>query len=178
MLRILSWLAGVDLLLAAASVLLERPDWLVNTQIAFVSSALVLGASMFSYSQMIYRRLSDESIVPEDERDTLERIEDPHDLYLENETQVDTQMLKKAIQEEKQRMKRHRRSLYQMIGDSRASLSFVRLGAYLLLFAGFFYLSNNRLLHIPSYLLGLALPIVLIVWLLISKKEESHEARI
>ncbi len=174
--RILKWLVGVDMLVIALSLMLGRADWLLNTQIAFFSSALVLGASMFSYSQMVYSRLSSGTAVPDDDRDTLEKIEDPHDLYSDEETVVDAQQLKEAIKEEKQRMKQHRRSLYQMLKDSRASLSFLRLGAYLLLFVGFFYLSKNTLLHIPSYLLGLALPIVIIVGLLVTQKEENHEA--
>jgi len=176
--RIARWLIGVDICVIALSLLLGRVDWLLNTQIAFFSSALVLGASMFSYSQMVYSRLSSGTAVPDDDRDTLEKIEDPHDLYSDEETVVDAQHLKEAIKEEKQRMKQHRRSLYQMLKDSRASLSFLRLGAYLLLFIGFFYLSKNELLHIPSYLLGLALPIVIIVGLLVTNKEENHEAGI
>ncbi len=178
MLRILTWLVGVDLLLAAVSILLERSDWLINTQIAFVSSALVLGASMFSYSQMIYRRLSSGDMVPGDDRDTLDLIEDPHDLYVDNRSTIESPTLKETIQEEKQHMKQHRRSLYQVLKDSKASLSFMRLGAYLLLFVGFFYLSRNQLLHIPSYLLGLALPIVIIVGLLLTQKEAQHETRL
>ena len=84
--------------------------------------------------------------------------------------------VRQAITEEKRRMKQHRRSLMQTLKDSKASLSFVRLGAYLLLFVGFFYLSSHRLLDVPSYLLGLSLPIVTILMLLLSQKEETHEA--
>jgi len=180
MLRMIRWFVAAELLLVVLPFVMGRYDWLLNTQIAFISSSLVLGASMFSYSQMVYSRLESGTAIPDDGRDTLEKIEDPHDLYGEessiDETEDDTATLKDAISEEKQRMKQHRRSLLQVLRDSKASLSFVRLGAYLLLFVGFFYLSKNQLLHIPSYLLGLALPIVITLAVLMSKKEETNEA--
>ncbi len=176
MIRTLKWLIGIDLILLLVSGLLGRMDWLLNTQIGFISSALVLGASMFSYSQMVYSRLESGTAVPDDDRDEIDKMEDPYDLYGEDAPVDETQQLKEAIREEKQRMKQNRRSAYQTLKDSRASLSILRLGAYLLLFVGFFYLSKNQLLHILSYLIAMALPIVIIVWVLLTKKEEIDEA--
>ena len=178
MIRTFKWLIGIDLLLAIISLLLGRMDWLLNTQIGFISSALVLGASMFSYSQMVYSRLESGTAAPTDDRDEIDKMEDPYDLYGEDTPVDETLQLKEAIKEEKQRMKQNRRSAYQTLKDSRASLSILRLGAYLLLFVGFFYLSRNQLLHIPSYLIAMALPIVIIVGLLLTKKEEVDEARL
>ena len=43
MIRTLTWLIGIDLILLLVSGLLGRMDWLLNTQIGFISSALVLG---------------------------------------------------------------------------------------------------------------------------------------
>lgn len=176
MLRVLKWLIAADALLMAGTLLLGRMDWLLNTQISFISSALVLGASMFSYSQMVYSRLGSGAVAPSDDRDVLDKIEDPHDLYSEDEESDERQTLQEAIKEEKQRMKQHRRSLMQVLRDSKASLSFLRLGAYLLLFVGFFYLSKNLLLHIPSYLIGLSLPILIILGLLMNQKDKIDEA--
>jgi len=186
MIRTLKWLIGIDLILVIVSLALGRMDWLLNTQIGFISSALVLGASMFSYAQMVYSRLESGTAAPTDDRDEIDKMEDPYDLYSEDlseempeETEIaETQQLKEAIKEEKQRMKQNRRSVYQTFKDSRASLSILRLSAYLLLFVGFFYLSRNQLLHIPSYLVAMALPIVIIVGLLLTKKEETDEARL
>ena len=176
MFRIFKWFAGAEVLLVVFPLVLGRYDWLLNAQIAFISSSLVLAASMFSYSQMVYSRLESGTAIPEDDRDTLDKIEDPHDLYGEEVSADNTAVLKDTIKEEKQRMKQHRRSLMQVLRDSKASLSFVRLGAYLLLFVGFLYLSKNQFLHIPSYLLGLTLPIVITLVVLMTKKEETDEA--
>ncbi len=177
MLRILGWLLAVDIPFVIGSYLIGGYGWLLNTQIAFVSSSLVLAASAFSYSQMVYRRLESGTGIPEDDRDEIDKLEDPHALYADID-QSDPATLKEAIREEKQRMKQHRRSLLQTMKDSSPSLSLIRLGAYLLLFIGFFYLSGNRLLHIPSYLIGLSLPIVTVVALLLNNKKESNEAGI
>jgi len=171
--RMFLGLAGIDLLLAGSSWMLGGTQWLLNTQIGFFSSALVLAASMFSYSQMVYRRIESGTAVPEDERDTLDKLEDPYDLYSESEEAIEGEhTLKETIRQEKQRLKKNRRSLIQVLRDSRASLSFLRLGAYLLLFVGFFYLSSNRVLHIPSYIVSLALPVIVIVGMLMTQKEQ------
>ncbi len=175
MIHILKWLIAIDLLLIALSLGLGGMVWLINTQIGYLSSALVLGASMFSYSQMVYRRVAEGSAVPQNDRDELDKMEDPYDLYGEEEPVESTQALKEAIKEEKQRMKQQRRTAYQTLKDSRASLSLMRLGAYLLLFVGFFYLSRNQLLHIPSYLLALTLPVIVIVGLLLTQKGKADE---
>lgn len=133
---------------------------------------------MFSYSQMVYSRLESGTAVPTDDRDEIDKMEDPYDLYGEDAPIDEAFQLKEAIKEEKQRMKQNRRSAYQIFKDSRASLSILRLGAYLLLFIGFFYLSRNQLLHIPSYLVAMTLPIVIIVGLLLTQKEEADETRV
>ena len=176
--RTLTWLIGIDMVLMIASLLLGGKVWLISTQIGYLSSVLVLGASMFSYSRMVYSRIADGTSIPENEKDILDKMEDPYDLYSEERLVDETQQLKEAIKEERQRMKRNRRSAYQILKDSRASLSLLRLGAYLLLFVGFFYLSKSQMLHVPSYLLALALPIIVMVWLLLTKKGEPYEAGI
>lgn len=176
MIRILIGLMGADIMMVSVAWIWGRPEWLINTQIAFVNTTLILGASMLSYRQMVNRRLSDGGVIPEEQRGVLEKIEDPYALYEEDEAMEEREDVRQAITEEKRRMKQHRRSLMQTLKDSKASLSFVRLGAYLLLFVGFFYLSSHRLLDVPSYLLGLSLPIVTILMLLLSQKEETHEA--
>jgi len=173
--RVLGWLIGVDALLVLLCLALGHQAWLYSTQIGFVSASLVLGASMLSYSRMVHRRIADGAVVAEDDRDDLDKMEDPYDLYGDEAATADAPNLKETIRAEKQQMKQQRRSLYQTLRDSRASLSFMRLGAYLFLFAGFFYLNKNQLLHIPSYLTALSLPIIVIVGLLLTHKTDSPQ---
>ena len=60
--------------------------------------------------------------------------------------------------EEKSRQKAQKRSISELLRDSKAFLSIYRLGAYGLLILGFFYLNRHDYLHIPSYFFALTVP--------------------
>ena len=169
---VLRWLLIVDIAVLAVAVWMQG-DWLINTQIAYVTSALVMGGSMFSYANMIRQRLAAGVIPDGGDRDTIDQLEDPFDLYSEAEPSaeaepVSAEMIKSAIHEEKTRMKAHRRSVTQGLRDSRAAMSLYRLGAYGVLIFGFFYLRGNHLFQPLPYLAGLAVPIVVIIGVLVA----------
>ena len=146
--------------------------WLLNSQIAFVSSSLIMFASIISYRNMVRARVDMGMVVADDNRDTLDRIEDPFDLYSEDEKRSTTEAksLKEVVSEERENLKKNRRSIWQTTKDSKAALSFYRLGAYAILIFGFFYLNNNKILDISSYLFALALPPVIVVIMLMRQK--------
>jgi len=154
--------------------------WLLNSQIAFVSSSLIMFASIISYRNMVQARLDMGMVVADDNRDTLDKIEDPFDLYSEDKKSLPKEELKKELKEEKslkevvveekKNLKKNRRSIWQTAKDSKAALSFYRLGAYAVLIFGFFYLNNNKILDISSYLFALALPPVIVVIMLMRQK--------
>jgi len=77
-----------------------------------------------------------------------------------------------VVKEERKKLKQNRRSLGQTLKDTKAALSIYRLGAYAILILGFMYLNRHELLHIPSYLLALSLPPLIIVIMLIREKTE------
>ena len=104
----------------------------------------------------------------------IDKLEDPYDLYSEDEV-VEEKTLAETIKEEKKKGKANRRSIYQTIKDTKAALSFYRLGAYALLILGFLYLNRQGLLHIPSYILSLGLPSVILVWVLLKEKENQTQ---
>jgi hypothetical protein len=137
--------------------------WLINSQIGFVTSSLVMIASIISYRNMVKDRLDLGIVVSVDNRDTIEKIEDPYDLYNKNKP------MREIVQEEKRNLKKNRRSIWQITKDSKASLSFYRLGAYSLLILGFFYLNNSHKLDITSYLFSLSLPPIIVIITLIRK---------
>ena len=144
--------------------------WLINSQIAFVSSSLIMFASIISYRNMVQARVDIGMVVADDNRDTLDKIEDPFDLYSEDNVAVEQKSLKEVVVEEKQNLKKNRRSIWQATKDSKAALSFYRLGAYGVLIFGFFYLNNNEILDISSYLSVLFLPPVIVVIMLMRQK--------
>ena len=96
--KAIKWLVGADIVLAAVALVWGGSGWLLNTQVAFLSSALVLGASMFSYRQMVYSRLSDDLAIAGNERDALDKMEDPYDLYGED-VPKDASTIKDVIKE-------------------------------------------------------------------------------
>ena len=144
--------------------------WLINTQIGFITSSLVMFGSILSYRSMVYARLN-VGAISDDERDTLDKLEDPYNLYDEEKVKNDEdKTLVEVVKEERENLKKNRRSFLETTKDSKAAFSFYRLGAYMLLIFGFFYLNNNKILDIPSYLFSLFIPPVIISIMLMRKK--------
>ena len=168
--RTINTLLIVDIGIVIFCFLSEERIWLVNSQIGFISSSLVMFASIISYQNMVNSRVDAGIVVAEDNRDTIEKIEDPYDLYSEDEPR-DEKSMQDVVKEERERVKKNRRSVWQVTKDSRAALSFYRLGAYALLIMGFFYLDNNEIMNIPAYLTALALPPVIVVITLMSQND-------
>jgi len=170
---VLRWLLLVDMVVLAVAAWMQG-SWLINTQIAYVTSALVMGGSMFSYANMIRQRLAVAAIPEGGDRDIIDQLEDPHDLYSDPEPSVEpepvsAEEIKVAIREEKTRMKAQRRTVAQGLRDSRAAMSLYRLGAYGVLIFGFFYLRGHHVFQPLPYLAGLAVPIVVIIFVLVSR---------
>jgi len=142
--------------------------WFINSQIGFITSSLVMIASILSYRNMVKNRLDAGVVVSDDNRDTIEKIEDPYDLYGENSSEND-KPIGEIIKEEKSKLKKNRRSIWQVTKDSKPALSFYRLGAYAILILGFFYLNNTHKLDISSYLFALSIPPIIVIIILMKK---------
>ncbi len=167
---VLTLLAGGALLLLLGLILGDS-RLLASTQLGYWSSALVVLASFGTYRQMVQRRLEAQSI-PTDQadRDSIDLIDDPHDLYSEEE---DTELTaREQIRAEKERLKRSRRSFKATARDAVPAFSIRRLGAYGVLVLGFFFLNSTHLLDIASYLAALALPIFLAIWSLVHQERQ------
>jgi len=179
-LKILKVLIAVDIILLIASVVFGGKVWAFNTQVGFISATLIMIASVISYRRMVDARVELGIIPLDDSKDVIDKLEDPYDLYsediIEEEKEED---LATVVKEERQKLKENKRSLGQTLKDTKAALSFYRLGAYAILVLGFMYLNRQGLLHIPSYLLALSLPPMIIVIMLVTQKEnhspESYE---
>ena len=169
--KILITLVVVDSLLALASVIFFDIKVLCNTQIGYITSTLVMVASIVSYRRMVNARVEHNIITVDDSKDVIDKLEDPYDLYSEEVTEEEEKDFAQTVKEEKKKLKENRRSVYQTLKDTKAALSVYRLGAYAVLILGFLYLNRQGLLHIPSYILALGIPPVIIVTLLLKEKE-------
>ena len=174
--RILKVLLFVDLLLLLGSIFFGGKVWVYNTQIGFISATLIMIASVISYRRMVNTRVEHGIVTMDDSKDVIDKLEDPYDLYSEDVTEnEEEQDLVEVVKEERKKLKQSRRSLGQTLKDTKAALSIYRLAAYAVLILGFLYLNRQGLLHIPSYLLALSLPPMIIVIMLVTQKENHSQ---
>ena len=173
--KIFGALIGVDGLLLLASALFFDEKILINTQIGFLSASLVMLGSMKSYRRMVDTRVEHEVITTDIDKDVIDKLEDPHDLYSEEGVEEPVEDMRTAIKEEKKRLKANRRSLFEVLRDTKGALSFYRIGAYVVLILGFLYLNRHGLLHLPSYLLSIGLPPLIVAFILVSAKLSESE---
>ena len=174
-LQMLKTLVVVDIVIIAISVIFFDIKTLWNTQIGFISASLIMFASMKSYKRMVDARVEHNIITMDDSRDTIDKLEDPYDLYSEEVTEDDEKPLGDVIKEERKKSKANKRSIGETIRDTKAALSLGRIGAYIVLILGFFYLNRHGLLQVPSYILALSIPMLVVVFVLLSNKETQTQ---
>ena len=173
-LQILKALAIADILVILLTIIFFDIKMLWNTQIGFISASLVMLASMKSYKRMVDARVEMDIITIDDSRDIIDKLEDPYDLYSEEVVENEELELTDAIKDEKSRMKKNKRTLSETIRDTKAALSLNRIGAYVLLILGFFYLNRHGYLIAPAYILALTVPMLVVVFVLLSNKEKQQ----
>jgi len=127
--------------------------WLINSQLAFLSSLLVTIASYFSYKRVIQKRVELEA-ENFDDRSELEKIEDPYDLYSDDE--VDENLsLQEVIKEERAKVVSLKATANNLAKSIGGAFSPFRLLSYLFLFVAFLYLVNNQKFYVLAYIVGL-----------------------
>jgi hypothetical protein len=163
----------VDVVLAIAIYLWKGQIWLINSQVAYLSSSLIMLASMKSYQKMVAKAV-EAGAVTDDGRDALAKLEDPYDLYEENlEQHGEEKTIQEVIKEERANLKRNRRSIWETTKDAKASFSLYRLTAYAFLVLGFFYLNGNHILELIPYLTFLAMPLLVVVFSLLDNLDKK-----
>ncbi len=128
----------------------------INFEIAFLSSLSIILGSMYSYSNLINKRVhSGETPLSED---LIESIDDPYDLYSQEIVYDEDMELKDIIKEEKKRIKGNTVKNFKV--GSGALVSWYRIVPYIFLIIGFIGLNNNQLLSLLPYLSGLGVGII------------------
>jgi len=149
----------LDFIVVLFCILSDNYTYLINTQVAFISSMLVSFATFYSYKNNVLKQVDSEIQKQETDLDYVDKIDDPYDLYSDNiNEKIIKNPNKEQIQEAMKPIKQNYFSNFRKTILSYAS--FYRIFAYVLLIFGFFYLNNNNFLHIYSYLFGfLIIPI-------------------
>lgn len=138
--------------------------WLLNFQLAFLSSVLIIMGSFYSYRRMIIKRL--ESGEAGDDV-LLEKLEDPHGLYEEeyDETPHEALDLKEVIKDERAKLKANKQSFKKTLKSTPALFSPLRFVPYLFLVLSFIGLNNNKILDVPAFLIGLGVGVLTAIFL-------------
>ncbi len=171
--KVLLALFLVDLGLALIVYMWKGQVWLINSQVAFLSSSLIVLASMKSYKNMVSNAIA-AGAVADDGRDTLEKLEDPYALYDEVKMIEEEKTLVEVVKEERVTLKKGRRSIWKTTKDTKASFSFYRLSAYAILVLGFFYLNSNKTLELIPYLSFLSVPLFIVIFMLLNNLEKNQ----
>lgn len=169
--QILKMLIIVDVVIILISIIFFDIKTLWNTQFGFISASLVMLASMKSYKRMVDARVELNLVTMDDSQDVIDKLEDPYDLYSEDVIVEEDKSLVDVVKDEDQKSKKNSRTLNQTIKDAKTAFSLYRIGAYILLILGFFYLNRHELLQVPSYILALSIPMLVVVFVLLSNKE-------
>ena len=166
----------LDLCFISYSLIFESSLWLLSSQVAFFSSLFITIASFLSYKRNIENRLANLDLTQDNEgidRDKIDEIDDPYDLYTEYkeipEEELTTEKIKEIINDEKSKVKRN--SFKNTIFSASGFLSIYRVLGYMILIFGFFALNNNKIFVPIAFIIGLGVvPIGVLFSKLIEKK--------
>ena len=166
----------LDFCIILYSLFFQNKFWLLNTQVAFISSLFIIIASFLSYRKNIQNRLSNLDLSQINEgidRDEIDEIDDPYDLYTQYkeipEDELTTEKIKEIINDEKSKVKRN--SFKNIIFSASGFLSIYRILGYGILIFGFFALNNNKVFLPIAFIIGLGIvPIGILFSKLLEKK--------
>lgn len=152
----------LDLCMVFYAFIFQNSLWLLNTQVAFLSSLFITIASFLSYKKNIENRIANLDLSKEnktEDRDKIDEIDDPYDLYSEYEEipeeQLTPEKIKEIIQEEKNKVKKN--SLKNAFFSATGFLSIYRILGYGILLFGFFALNNNKIFLPIAFIIGLGI---------------------
>ncbi len=153
----------VDIVLIVLSFVIGGKIWLINSQVAFISSLLITLSSFRSYQKLVQSRSSEYQDEKINQRDELDKIDDPYELHDE----ID---FKEVIKKERKKITNFKNSVINLKNSSISAFSPLRLGSYLFLFVLFLYLVKQDIFSVIPYMIGLFIvPIVSIASLLMQK---------
>lgn len=143
----------------------------INIEVAYLSAFFIIIGTSYAYKKMVISKVENGEY--EEQRDLLDAIEDPHELYDErpiNDAPADELNLKEIVKEEKAKVKPF--NVKNMKHGVKGSISIFRVLPYLFLILGFIALKNNNVLELLYYLPSLFVGVV--VGALVSKETMSQ----
>ena len=150
----------LDLCVFVYAFLFQDILWALNTQVAFISSLFITIASFLSYKRNIQNRISNLDMSQTNQsfdRDKIDEIDDPYDLYTEYEeipeSELTPEKIKEIINDEKSKVKKN--TFKNTLFSAGGFLSLYRVLGYVILIFGFFALNNNHIFMPLSFIVVL-----------------------
>ena len=151
----------VDIVVVIICLMFNDNNWLINSQISFITSLIITVGTYFSYKNNVQKNIQN-NIIPDD-TDMLDKMDDPYDLYSNeiNEEVIEHPTKEQILEANKPIKQNHFSNLKKSI---LSYASFYRIGGYVTLIIGFFYLVNNQLFDVWAYLFGfIVVPISVLI---------------
>jgi hypothetical protein len=152
----------LDLCIAIYALVFQNNLWFLNSQVAFVSSLFITIATFLSYKRNIQHRISNLDLSQSndlEQRDKIDEIDDPYDLYTEYEeipeNELTPEKIKEIINDEKSKVKKN--TFKNTLFSAGGFLSIYRILGYGVLVFGFFALNNNGIFLPIAFILGLGI---------------------
>ncbi len=153
----------VDVFVIFYSIIFENNLFLLNTQVAFISSMLITSASYLSYKKTIQKQLM--NINPQDNQennnlDDIDEENDPYSLYSQDtqnnsKEEFSPEIISKILKEEKKQIKQN--TLKNMKLTSTSFMSVYKVAGYAFLIFGFFSLNNNHIFLSIAFMIGISI---------------------
>ena len=152
----------LDLCIAIYALVFQNNLWFLNSQVAFISSLFITIATFLSYKRNIQHRISNLDLSQSndlEQRDKIDEIDDPYDLYTEYEeipeNELTAEKIKEIINDEKSKVKKN--TFKNTLFSAGGFLSIYRILGYGVLVFGFFALNNNGIFLPLAFILGLGI---------------------
>jgi len=148
-------LIAIDVGVVVFCYLEDNLIWLLNTQIAFFSTSLIIIGAFIGYYGMVKRNLVSGNVG----EDVLKRYEDKFDLY-DEEDEI------KEIKSEK------RLKWYEALILSFKGFNLIKILGYVSLIAGFLWLNSKGIFDVKSFIFGVSIvPAVSLIYLYMKKNK-------
>ena len=152
----------IDLCIFFYAFIFQNGLWFLNSQVAFFSSLFITIASFLSYKKNIQSRISNLDLSQSnglDQRDKIDEIDDPYDLYTKYEeipeSELTPEKIKEIINDEKSKVKKN--TFKNTLFSAGGFLSIYRVLGYGVLIFGFFALNNNGIFLPLAFIIGLGI---------------------
>jgi len=153
-------LIAVDIGIVVFCYLEDNMKWLLNTQVAFFSTSLIILGAFIGYSNMVKLNLQNGNVG----EDILKKYEDPYNMD-DEEDEIKKEDLEKL---KPKKLKWYKAILFSFKGG----FNFIRIFGYIFLIGGFLWLAYSKRFDAISFIFGVSIvPAVSLIYLWILKRK-------